>query len=99
MSERSSLVMFGYDVARLKSVPAKIRSMAKMADASEHHCKAKPIRRGDNVRIAYGTARLDDGGNAMAGRFLDTVGKRKEGVGGEDSPGQRQHGFHCADLH
>src|SRR5437870_3377592 len=81
MSERSSLVMFGYDAARLASVPAKMTSMAKMTYASEHHGQPKPIRRRDDVCIAYGPARLDDRGNAMPGCFLDAVGKRKERIG------------------
>ena len=67
-----------------------------MPDAGEHHGESQSVRRRDDVVVTHGTSRLNYGRDPVARRLLDSIGKGKEGVGGEHGSFERQNGFHGA---
>jgi len=56
--------------------------MPEMALAGKDHRQPGRVRRGDDLVIALGTARLDDGRRAGLGGGLYAVGEGKEGIRG-----------------
>src|SRR5579863_5580605 len=72
--------------------------MAEMAYGGEDHGEAEAVGGGGDFVVAHGAAGLDDGGDSVLGGFLDAVGEREEGVGGEYGSLQRQDGLHRADF-
>ncbi len=72
--------------------------MAEVADAGEDHGDAKTVGGGDHFLIADRAAGLDDGGCSGCGYGFQAIGEGKEGVGGGDAVGERQDGFHGAEV-
>ena len=58
--------------------------MFEMSYACEYHADAKLVRLGDGLLVAYASAGLDNGADAVACCKLYSIGKRKEAVGGQD---------------
>ena len=58
-------------------------SVAKVAHAGEHHGDAVLIGGRDDFRIALRAARLNDRVDAELGQGVESVAKRKEGIGGD----------------
>ena len=67
--------------------------MTKVAHAGEDHCDTEPVGGLDDCRIAFGAARLNDGGGACLGHGFQAVGKREKRVGSNDGTLKRQFGF------
>jgi len=61
----------------------------EVAHGSEDHGDVEAVGRSDDVGIAQGTARLDDGRGAGFACLFESVGKREEGVGRHDGSLQR----------
>src|SRR5215472_18637079 len=64
--------------------------VSEVADAGEHHRGAGGIRGGDYFLIAYRAAGLDHCDGTGRDRRFEAVGKREEGVRGEDRTKSRR---------
>ena len=58
--------------------------VAEVSDSGKDHGHALGIGGGNDFLVPHGTARLDRGGGSRRGRGLQSVGKRKKGVRGND---------------
>jgi len=58
--------------------------MAKTPLHGEYHRRAGFVTGGDGVVVVYGSAGLDDGGDAVVGGGGDGVSEGEESVGGHD---------------
>ena len=66
--------------------------MPKMPDPGEHHRHAVFVRGSDHLFVAHRAARLDNGGDAGAGRSVDAIPEREERIRGHHGAGQWQAG-------
>src|SRR4030095_1826548 len=64
-------------------------SVLEVASAREDHRHPVLIARGDHLGILHGTAGLDDCGDTMTGRLVETVTEREESVGSQDTSPER----------
>src|ERR1700677_2700728 len=77
---------------------ASRRLMPKMSHPGEDHRQSEAIGSFDDLLVTHRATRLNDGGGANFGDFLDAVGEREEGVGGCDRAFQRQLRLHRSQL-
>ena len=70
-----------------------------MADTGKDHGHSEAVSGGDDVVVADGASRLNDGDGAGFGGFLDAIGEREESVGGDDAAGERRLRFHDGDFY
>src|SRR5436190_10330158 len=65
-------------------VTAGATLMFEMPDAGENHREIVLIRRGNHFLVTDRSARLNDGGDAMLCRFINSVAEREERVRCQD---------------
>ncbi len=58
--------------------------MSELTSSRKHHGDPVSVRRGGDLLVTDGAARLNDCRDARLGGLLDAVGKGEERIGGED---------------
>jgi hypothetical protein len=58
--------------------------MPEVPHARQDHCQALVVSGLDDLRVAHGAARLNDGGGSGFGSREQTVGEWEEGIRGND---------------
>src|SRR5258706_6977115 len=67
-------------------------SVPEVSHARENHRDAVLVGGGDHLAVAHAAAGLDHGARARRGDHVESVAKRKEGIGGHDRAAEREPG-------